>query len=46
MSREHDLYRPEIGAFILASETLLSPVLLQPPLTPEENQVVEYYIQK
>jgi hypothetical protein len=39
-------YRPEIRAFILASETLLSPVLLQPPMTPDECKVVELYVEK
>jgi hypothetical protein len=41
-----DLYRPEIKAFILDCETLLSPVLLQPPMTSEECKVVEMYVGK
>ncbi len=41
-----DLYRPEIRAFILDCETLLSPILLQPPLTHEETKVVEFYLEK
>jgi hypothetical protein len=41
-----DLHRPEIKAFILDCETLLSPVLLQPPMTPDECKVVEMYAHK
>ena len=35
--------RPEIQAFIRASETLLSPASLDRPLTQDEMQVVAYY---
>jgi hypothetical protein len=38
-----DLYSQEVHAFILASETLLSPVLLPGALTAEERKVVEMY---
>ena len=40
---DDDLYSPEVHAFILASETLLSPALDQAPLTPDECKVVELY---
>lgn len=41
-----ELYRPEISAFILGCETLLSPVLLQPAMTLEESKVVEFYVER
>ena len=38
-----DPYRPAIRAFILASQTILSPILLTTPLTPEEKKLVRFY---
>ena len=35
--------RPEVHEFVRASETLLSPASMAPPLTKEECEVVEYY---
>jgi hypothetical protein len=43
---EDDLYRPEIKAFILDCETLLAPVLLQPPMTSDECKAVKMYADK
>ena len=37
------IYRPEVRAFVLASETLLSHVLLVPPMSEEERKIVHYY---
>jgi len=37
--------RPEIQAFIRASETLLSPASLGTPLTNEERELIAYYAQ-
>ena len=38
------VYRKEIHAFVLASETILSRVLLVPPMTAEEKALVETYV--
>lgn len=37
------IYRKELTAFMLAAETLLSPILLTSPLTSEERKIVEFY---
>lgn len=37
------MYRAEVRAFILASETILSHVLLVPPMSEEERKIVQYY---
>jgi hypothetical protein len=37
------IYRSEVRAFVLASETLLSHVLLVPPMSEEERKIVQYY---
>ena len=37
------IYRKELTAFMLAAETLLSPILLTSPLTTEERKIVEFY---
>lgn len=39
-----DPYRKEISDFIRLAETLLSPISLRPPLTKEECQFAEYYV--
>lgn len=36
-------FRKEVHTFINAAETLLSPVLLDKPLTPEECKIIEFY---
>ena len=38
------IYRKEIHAFVLACETILSRVLLVPPMTAEEKTLVETYV--
>ncbi len=38
------IYRKELTAFMLAAETLLSPILLTAPLTSEERKIVEFYV--
>ena len=38
------VYRQEIHAFAIASETLLSRILLDPPMTADERKIVEFYI--
>ena len=38
------IYRKEIHAFVLASETILSRVLLVPPMTADEKTLVETYV--
>ncbi len=40
------VYREEIHAFILASETLLSRVILVPPMTTEEKALVQTYVKE
>ena len=37
------IFRAEVRAFILASETILSHVLLVPPMSEEERKIVQYY---
>jgi hypothetical protein len=37
--------RPEIKAFCDASETLLSPAIMQTPLTEDEKTIVKVYVQ-
>ena len=37
------VFRSEVRAFVLASETLLSHVLLVPPMSEEERKIVQYY---
>lgn len=37
------MYRAEVRAFILAAETILSHVLLVPPMSEEERKIVQYY---
>jgi hypothetical protein len=37
------VYRKEINAFILDCETLLSPILLSPPLTVDEQKIIQFY---
>jgi hypothetical protein len=37
-------YRPEVQAFIRATETLLSPVSLSGDLTPDECDIIAYYV--
>ena len=39
-------YREEINAFILDCETLLSPILLEPPLSVEERTIIQFYIRQ
>jgi hypothetical protein len=38
-------FRKEVRTFVNAAETLLSPILLGKPLTPEEHKVIEFYAQ-
>lgn len=38
------IYRQEINAFALASEALLSRVVLDPPMNADERKVVEFYL--
>jgi hypothetical protein len=40
------IYRKEINAFVLDCETLLSPILLEPPLTSEERKIIQFYIRQ
>lgn len=37
-------FRPEVQDFIRATETLLSPALLGQSLTPEECDIIAYYV--
>jgi hypothetical protein len=39
-----DLHRPEIRAFVLASETLLSTIPLDAPWTQDEKKLVWFYV--
>lgn len=37
-------FRPEVQQFIRASETLVSPALMNSDLTPEECDIIAYYV--
>jgi hypothetical protein len=40
---EQPTFRKEVHTFVSAAEVLLSPILLNTPLTPEECKIIEFY---
>ena len=44
VSDEGLAYRKEVGDFVRAAETILSPVLLSPELTTEECELIAEYV--